>query len=44
MCKARARFRRSRLQRGQALIYGLFVLLSGLAAIFFLFNSGQLVR
>lgn len=29
-------------QRGQALIYGLFVLTGGLAALFFLFNTGQL--
>lgn len=29
-------------QRGQALVYGLFVLAGGLAALFFLFNSGQL--
>lgn len=29
-------------QRGQALIYGIFVLLGGLAALFFLFNVGQL--
>ncbi|HUW37265.1 MAG TPA: pilus assembly protein TadG-related protein [Rhodocyclaceae bacterium] len=34
----------SRRQRGQALLYGLFVLVSGLAALFFLFNTGQLVR
>ncbi|MYN08023.1 pilus assembly protein TadG-related protein [Pseudoduganella aquatica] len=33
--------RRAR-QRGQALIYGLFVLLSGLVAMFFMFNTGQL--
>ncbi|MDQ6679428.1 MAG: hypothetical protein M3Y67_00485 [Pseudomonadota bacterium] len=31
-------------QRGQALIYGLFVLIGGLAALFFLFNTGQLSR
>lgn len=31
-------------QRGQALIYGLFILGSGLAALFFLFNMGQLTR
>jgi hypothetical protein len=31
-------------QRGQALIYGLFVLLGGLSALFFLFNTGQLSR
>lgn len=29
-------------QRGQALIYGVFVLVAGLAALFFLFNAGQL--
>lgn len=29
-------------QRGQALVYGLFVLAGGLAALFFLFNAGQL--
>lgn len=31
-------------ESGQALIYGLFVLVGGLAALFFLFNSGQLSR
>ena len=31
-----------RRQRGQALIYGLFVLIGGLAALFYLFNTGQL--
>lgn len=31
-------------QCGQALIYGIFVLIGGLAALFFLFNTGQLVR
>lgn len=31
-------------QRGQALIYGLFVLIGGLASLFFLFNTGQLTR
>jgi len=31
-------------QRGQALLYGLFVLLGGLVGLFFLFNTGQLVR
>ena len=31
-------------QRGQALIYGIFVLVGGLAALFFLFNTGQLAR
>jgi hypothetical protein len=31
-------------QRGQALIYGLFVLVGGLAGLFFLFNTGQLAR
>ena len=29
-------------QGGQALVFGLFVLISGLAALFFLFNTGQL--
>ncbi len=33
-----------RRQRGQALIFGLFVLISGLAALFFFFNVGQLSR
>lgn len=33
---------RRRRQSGQALIYGLFVLIGGLAALFFLFNVGQL--
>ncbi|PFH09442.1 putative Flp pilus-assembly TadE/G-like protein [Collimonas sp. PA-H2] len=47
----RASFRRSwpafkgrRFQQGQALIYGIFVLIGGLAALFFLFNTGQLSR
>lgn len=31
-------------QQGQALVYGLFVLIGGLAALFFLFNTGQLSR
>ena len=31
-------------QRGQALLYGLFFLIAGLAALFFLFNTGQLAR
>lgn len=31
-------------QRGQALILGLFVLVAGLAALFYLYNAGQLVR
>lgn len=31
-------------QRGQALVLGLFVLTGGLAALFFLFNTGQRVR
>jgi ureidoglycolate hydrolase len=34
--------RSRRHQQGQALIYGLFVLFGGLAALFFLFNTGQL--
>ena len=33
-----------RKQSGQALIYGLFMLAVGLAALFFLFNVGQLTR
>lgn len=31
-------------QGGQALIYGMFVLIGGVAGLFFLFNAGQLVR
>lgn len=31
-------------EKGQALIYGLFVLTGGLAALFFMFNTGQLVE
>lgn len=31
-------------QAGQALVYGLFVLIAGLAMLFFLFNTGQLAR
>lgn len=31
-------------QRGQALIYGIFVMVSALSALFFLFNTGQLSR
>lgn len=31
-----------RQQKGQALIYGLFVMTAGLAGLFFLFNTGQL--
>lgn len=33
-----------RAQRGQALVYGIFVLVGGLASLFFLFNTGQLTR
>jgi hypothetical protein len=33
----------ARREHGQALIYGLFVLGAGVAALFFLFNTGQLV-
>ena len=36
--------RGKRSQAGQALIYGLFVLIGGLAALYFLFNAGQLSR
>jgi len=31
-------------QAGQALVYGIFFMLGGLAALYFLFNSGQLIR
>lgn len=31
-------------QRGQALVYGLFLLMGGLSALYFLFNTGQLAR
>jgi len=31
-------------QKGQALLYGIFVLLAGLATLFFFFNTGQLTR
>lgn len=31
-------------QRGQALVYGMFVFIGGLSALFFLFNTGQLTR
>lgn len=37
-------FTRQKKQSGQALIYGIFVLVGGLAALFFLFNTGQLAR
>lgn len=37
-----ARFHAAR-QAGQALIFGLFALMGGLVALFFLFNTGQLV-
>ncbi len=30
-------------ERGQALIYGIFLMLGGLASLFFLFNTGQLI-
>ncbi|MEO6147111.1 MAG: pilus assembly protein TadG-related protein, partial [Sulfuriferula sp.] len=33
-----------RYQQGQALIYGIVVMMGGLAALFFLFNTGQLTR
>ncbi len=36
------RKRLNRRQRGQALIYGILVLMGGLAALMFLFNTGQL--
>jgi hypothetical protein len=44
MCKDGSSFASLNQQRGQALIYGLFVLVAGLAAFFFMFNTGQLVR
>ena len=37
-------FRGRRRQSGQALIYGLFMLVAGLASVYFLFNVGQLTR
>lgn len=37
-------FKGKRSQAGQALIYGMFVLIGGLAALYFLFNTGQLSR
>lgn len=40
----RADFKSSRQQKGQALIYGIFILLGGLASLFFLFNTGQITR
>lgn len=45
MLRYRARFQsvpRLARQRGQALIFGLFVLVAGLAGMFFMFNTGQL--
>ncbi len=44
-CRTRPGYslRGKRGQFGQALVYGLFFLVAGLAALFFLFNSGQLV-
>jgi hypothetical protein len=39
-----AAMRARKFQQGQALVYGLFVLIGGLAALFFLFNAGQLTR
>lgn len=39
----RPRFTLLARQRGQALIYGIFLMLGGLTALFFLFNTGQLV-
>jgi hypothetical protein len=35
-------FRPRRTQRGQALVYGLFMLVCGLVALYFVFNTGQL--
>src|SRR5690606_26215555 len=31
-------------QRGQAMVFGIFVLVAGLASLFFMFNAGQLVH
>jgi hypothetical protein len=42
--RLRLPFKGTEFQQGQALIYGLFVLASALAALFFLFNTGQLSR
>lgn len=42
--RRRSRFARPRGQRGQALIYGIFVLVAGLAVLFFMFNTGQFTR
>lgn len=39
-----ARVRSAQRQRGQALIYGMFLLVGSLAALFFLFNTGQLSK
>jgi Putative Flp pilus-assembly TadE/G-like len=42
--KGRPLLKGKRHQQGQALIYGIFVMIGGLAALFFLFNTGQLTR
>lgn len=44
MRRSSIRFNRRATQRGQALIYGIFLLIGGLASLFFLFNTGQLTR
>jgi hypothetical protein len=43
ICSDRHRSTRMGREKGQALIYGLFVLVAGLVALFFLFNTGQLI-
>lgn len=41
--QGRPLYRNSKRQHGQALIYGIFMLVSSLVGLFFLFNTGQLV-
>lgn len=43
-CRFRIQSRCLTFQQGQALIYGIFMLMIGLVALFFLFNTGQLTR
>lgn len=42
--RGRSAEKRKLRQSGQALIYGLFILIAGMAALFFLFNASQLTR
>jgi hypothetical protein len=42
--RRRPRGKTQRQQRGQALIYGIFILAVSLAALFFLFNTGQITQ